>query len=310
MEAVVLIVIAQATAALGGAHGGARPAECAALDGGRASNIWERAKSPELLRYCDLLASGAAKLSGSPELAREVLTVAEEADQAIPGRAAPRVLRGRALARLGRAAEALAALESARAKDDRALDEPVTLLTWARALEIAGHPKEALSAYRALLPRSSSLVVADRGPAYVEAGLLAMAQAGPATLDDPVEILRESRRESQDVIQTIAVVALALALDRAGAKAEARTTLADRSVGEFHAALSDAHAREGLGPSAIGELDAMMGLALEGDRKGGREAREAWQRYVDGAGSKGAWLEHARQHLGALGGRAQGGKRP
>ena len=51
--------------------------------------------------------------------------------------AGPAVLRGRALLRLGRAEDALAALRDAKTKDDRALDDPASLLAWARVLGIA-----------------------------------------------------------------------------------------------------------------------------------------------------------------------------
>ncbi len=48
-------------------------------------------------------------------LAKEVPSIADEADKLLPGRAAPSVLKGRALLRLGKPAEALKALEEARA---------------------------------------------------------------------------------------------------------------------------------------------------------------------------------------------------
>jgi tetratricopeptide (TPR) repeat protein len=262
-------------------------------EGGRATNVWERAKSPELLRYCDLLASGAAKLAGA-SMTNEVLGIAAEADRAIPGRAAPSVLRGRAFARLGRFQEALAALEAAKARDDRALDEPVALLAWARALAETGRTAEALAAYRALLPRASSLVSADRGRAYVEAGLVAMG-TGPAGLDEAVAVLRQACREARDIVQSLAVASLALALDRAGEKAEARATLADRGLGETRAALADAQLRAAFGTLVARDLDAMQGLALEGTD--GPHAHDAWQKFLDGPGGKGPWAEHARQHL-------------
>jgi hypothetical protein len=306
-QSAVSLVLAQSVAAGVGAQSGGRPVECAPLEGGRASNVWERAKSPELQRYCDLLASGSAKLAGGSAMAGDVLVIADEADRALPGRAAPSVLRGRALERLGREPEGLAALREARTRDDRALDDPVALLAWARTLARTDHAREALDAYRSLLPRASALVIADRGPAYVEAGMLAMAR-GADGLDEAVAVLRQARRESQDVVQTLAIAALALALDRAGEKAEARATLGERAAGELRAALADARVRESLGPVGAPEADAMVGLALEPAEPA--RAREAWQRYAQGAGSKGPWLEHARAHLGVTGaGKGPGAKR-
>ena len=93
-----MLVLSQA----GGAWASGRPAECTSLDGGRGANVWERAKAPELRRYCDLLAAGAAKLAwsaarvptGAPApltrvppdtTSREVLEIAEDAERAMPG---------------------------------------------------------------------------------------------------------------------------------------------------------------------------------------------------------------------------------
>ncbi|MCW5838043.1 MAG: hypothetical protein KIS78_36975, partial [Labilithrix sp.] len=106
---VLALVWLLSPAATQGAFGTARPAECGVADGFRAANAWERAKEPNLRRYCDLLASGTAKLvgSGSNVLVNEVPQIADEADKLLPGRAAPAVLKGRALLRLGKAPEAL-----------------------------------------------------------------------------------------------------------------------------------------------------------------------------------------------------------
>jgi tetratricopeptide (TPR) repeat protein len=294
---VLALLFAQAIATASVGQAAARPAECGTLEGGKASNVWERAKSPELLRYCDLLASGAAKLAGA-SMTNEVLAIAADADRVLPGRAAPSVLRGRAFARLGRYPEALAALEAAKARDDRALDEPGALLTWARSLAESGRTAEALVAYRALLPRASSLVSSDRGRAYVEAGLVAMS-TGPGGLDEAVAILRQASREARDIVQAVAVASLALALDRGGEKAEARATLADRGAAETRGALSDAQLRASFGSQVARELDAMKGLAMEGTDA--PHAREAWQRYLEGAGGKGPWADHARLHLAGAG---------
>jgi tetratricopeptide (TPR) repeat protein len=294
LAAVIVLLLAQAAVPPGGGQGAARPAECGTLEGGKATNVWERAKSPELIRYCDLLASGAAKLA-SPSMTDGVLAIAADADRAMPGRAAPSVLRGRALARLGHFSEALAALEAAKSKDDRALDEPIALLAWARSLAETGKATEALAAYRALLPRASSLPSWERGRAYVEAGLVAMA-AGPGDIDEAIAILRQGARESRDQVQGLAVASLALALDRSGEKAEARATLADRGASPLRSALTDVQS-QALGSAVYREVDAMLGLTLEGTDHA--LAHDAWQKYLDGQGGKGPWADHARQHLAA-----------
>src|SRR5690242_1209408 len=113
MLVVSALVLAQAGAAVSAAGAGwssARPPECGFTEGGQMTNAWERAKAPELRRYCDLLASGASKLATSSPMVRDVLAIADEAERAMPGHAGPRVLRGRALLRLGRSEEALTAL--------------------------------------------------------------------------------------------------------------------------------------------------------------------------------------------------------
>jgi hypothetical protein len=89
------LVLAQATVWTTG-----RPPECGD-PGGRGGNVWERAKSPELRRYCDLLASASSKLAGTASMPGEALASARAAYQVLPDHAAPRVLEGRALAALG-----------------------------------------------------------------------------------------------------------------------------------------------------------------------------------------------------------------
>jgi tetratricopeptide (TPR) repeat protein len=300
----LVLVIAQAS----GAWAAARPAECASLDGGRASNLWERAKAPELRRYCDLLARGAARLATAPgpeapsaaaasqAVARQVLSIADEADQTMPGKAGPGVLRGRALAKIGKWDDALQALRQAKSRDDRALDDPQSLLAWGRALARTGNTKEAQDAYRALLPRGSVLAAAERGAASIEAGLLAM-EGGSAGLDEAIAILRQARRDAQDAAQTLAVMALALALDRAGEADEARAALAERVHADPRPALQDARVKEILATAgAQAEGRAAAALALE--TIDARAARDEWRAYgAAAAGSK--WLEHAKRHENA-----------
>lgn len=294
--ALVFVAFAQATFALPG-----RPAECGALEGARADNVWERAKSPALRQYCNFLASGASKLAGSVGMESEALAAADQADHALPGRAAPSVLRGRALLRLGKVAEAYAALAQARARDERVLDDPAALLAWGRTALRTGHLDEAREAYRALLPRASALAAQERGPAYVEAGLLAMS-SGPAGLDEAIAILRQAQREAQDTAQTMAVLALALALDRGGERDEAKAVLAEHVHADPRATLVEARAHQALtAPLGEREAEAMAALALE--RLDPAAARESWKKFASLPGAPAAWVEHARQHEAALAGK-------
>lgn len=302
----LVVVLAQAGApSAGGAWSSARPPECAPLDTGRASNVWERAKAPELRKYCDLLASGASKLAGSTAMARDVVAIAEEADKLLPNKAAPLVLKGRALAQLGQHTDAQKALADARARDDRALDDPHALFAWARVLARTGRTLEAADAYRALLPRASLLTLADRSAASIEAGVLAMAR-GATGLDEAVPILRQAARDSQDVAQMVAVLALALALDRAGDRDEARALLAERVRGDSRPTLGGARAKDLLGPAGALEIPALGALALETSDPAAAHAE--WTRYLE-VNAKGPWLEHARTHTAALAGK-KGKKRP
>jgi tetratricopeptide (TPR) repeat protein len=280
-----------------GAFGAARPAECGMQEGFKAANKWERAKEPNLQTYCTLLASGTAKLVNGGALAKEVPAIADEADKLLPGRAAPSVLKGRALLRLGKPADALTALKEARTRDDRALDDPVALLAWARANARTAHFEEAAQAYRAALPRTSALSAPERSAASFEAGMIVMAQ-GSKGVDDAVAMLRQARREAQDSMQVASVVGLALALDRAGQKEEAKAVLAERVRSDAKPILADARIADALADAGVAhEADALLATALEVTDPSA--ARDVWHRYLEGAGGKGPWADHARAHEGA-----------
>ncbi|HEY6462548.1 MAG TPA: hypothetical protein VIY73_20405, partial [Polyangiaceae bacterium] len=64
---VAALVFGQATSWASG-----RPPECAD-PGGHAANVWERARAPELRRYCDLVASASSKLAGTAAMAESAL---------------------------------------------------------------------------------------------------------------------------------------------------------------------------------------------------------------------------------------------
>lgn len=271
---------------------GARPPEC----GVNVRFGWERAKEPNLGRYCELLASGTTKLVEpvSASLVQQVPDIADEADRLVPGRASASVLKGRALLRLGRAEEALVAFREAKRRDDRALDDPVALLAWARASARTGRLADAVQAYRAALPRTSALAAAERAAASFEAGIAVMAE-GPASIDDAIAMLRQARRDAQDTMQVAAVSALALALDRAGQREEARAVLAERAHADVKALRGDTKVTEALLDAGVRhEVDALVAIALEGDPG----AKDAWRAFLDGPGGKGPWATHARDRLG------------
>jgi tetratricopeptide (TPR) repeat protein len=292
------------------AWSGPRPTECAPLAGAMASNVWERAKYPALRKYCDLLASGAAKLASgaSADEAHEAIAKAEEAAQTLPGHAAPTVLRGRALAALGQWRDAAAAMDEASALDPHALDDPAALFAWGRALGRSGRAGDAETAFHALLPRASSLSPAERGKAEIEAAFLAEARGAPG-LGDAIALFRQASHDAQDSLQALAVLALPLALDRGGEREEAHAILGDAKR-DADLVLGDAQVQDALTDvGALGESDALAAFALE-DRDA-PHARALWAKYLAGAGGKGIWRDHARASAGGAPVKRQaGGKQP
>jgi tetratricopeptide (TPR) repeat protein len=256
----------------------------------RGTNIWERAKHPELRRYCDLLATGASKLV-SAAAAGEALREADEADGVMPGHAAPLVLKGRALAKLGRFGEAYGAFAEARRRDARSLDDSAALLAFARACARSNHEQEAVASFRALLPRADGLSSNERAGAYVEAAMHTM-NAGAGSLEDSIAMLRQARREATDALQPVATLALALALDRSGDRDEARAVLDDRARAAARTIARDATVQSLLGPLGF-ESHALAAIGLDGP-----EAQAAWQAFIAAAPSS-PWVDHAKSHLGA-----------
>jgi tetratricopeptide (TPR) repeat protein len=292
----VLFAIWMALAQLtGAAWTSGRPPGCADSDA-RSANVWERTKAPHLGRYCDFLADASSKLAGAAPMAAAALDLARQADAMFAGQAAPLVLEGRALCALGRLDDAVHVLELARSRDASALEEPRALFAWARVLARTGRAAEAAEAYRALLPRLSVLSPVERSAAEVEAGLVAMSR-GAAGLDEAAAALREGMREARDETQEVAMLALALALDRRGDVGEARALLGERLHGDPRNVVASARGRDVLAV-APPEGGALAALALEANDAPG--ARDSWQRYLDSA-PFGGWAEHARAHLAALG---------
>jgi tetratricopeptide (TPR) repeat protein len=296
----VVLVLAQT--ASGGAWAVGRPAECDVRGGyggpgGLSGNVWERAKAPELRKYCDLVASAASKLAGTTAMAEQALAAADEADKLLPGHAAPRVLAGRALEALGKIPEAIAAMQEGLTRDAGALDDPRAMLAWGRAQARVGHASVAAGAYRALLPRAAALPASDRASAEIEAGLVAMAQ-GPDGLDEAASALREALKEAQDEPRSVAVLALALVLDRRGDADQSRALLAERAHGDPRTPLATQAAKE-LVAVAPGEAQALVGLGLESTDAAG--AKDAWTAYLSAA-PQGPWAASAKAHLAALAG--------
>ena len=286
-----------------GTWSGGRPPECNPDGQG---NVWERLKEVSSGDYCRRLADGAALLAGSgwaaPAIAQQALAAGDDAEKLAPGHAAPSVLRARALVALRKPKEAEEALARARALDARALEDVATALAAVRAQALAGTMDQARAGYAALLPRASSLPLAARAPVFLEAGLASM-QRGPAGIEEAVARFRELLRGSQEEMQTTAVAALALALDRAAGRAsgtsdEASALLAER--GPFRVeSVVDERVRASLkAMNAEAEEQALVAM-LEGSAHPDR-ARTRWKAYLAAAPATTApeWIARARERVG------------
>ncbi|WP_433932139.1 hypothetical protein AB3662_46820 [Sorangium cellulosum] len=270
-----------------------RPPECSARTSraiARGPTVWERARAPELPRYCDLLARGQAQLGGNPEAARES---ARLADQILPGHAAPQVLLARAALALGSPEDAARAFDRARHIDPRSVEDPPTLHDLARSLARTGKRDEALAMYRALVPRIDLLGTADqRALVLLEAAHLSMAAAGAAAsakpqggargegaradLDEAIAYLREARQRSQSQLARDVTLSLALALDRAGDRAQADAALEGEVAGgapeATRARAADPHAGAAARSRAAGQQAGAAARAA--DPHAGAAARE------------------------------------
>jgi tetratricopeptide (TPR) repeat protein len=275
------------------AQASVRPRECAPVHGhsgaGVVSNVWDTARDPELGRYCDFLARGFAQLAFAPKAALES---ADAAEHCSPGRAAPAVLRGRALANLKAFDRAAVELEHARGIDSRSLEEPLTLRDWARALAHTGRAAEALAAYRSLGPRLSLLPSPEeRARIFVEGAELALSLDGPA-IDDALAFLGEARQLGVRELGFRIGSELALAMDRKGRQEEAAAL-----AGEL---ARDAHKGSAVRPGADDAAEAQAAWALVLERIDARQARAMWERYLASVGEASPWAAHARTHLERL----------
>jgi len=232
------------------------------------------------------------------------MALAAQADAALPGRAAPLVLRARAEARSGRLAEASALFAEARARDPRALEPPVVLVDVAHVAARLGQREEALVAYRSLVQRLTLLsdpVLESR--LLVEAGVLAMA-IGPEHLSEAAGYLLEAgRRPAAPGLGDSALAALALVRDRQG-RADEADALAKDASGPWLLEADRERARSGkAGPGLElppGELEAMIARLAEGHDAG--LAAERWKDFLATTPSPpAAYLEHARKRLALLG---------
>lgn len=286
-----------------------RPPEC--MSGSRRAlahgpSIWEVARVPNLQRYCDLMARAHTQLAAQPELAR---SAAEEADKLFPGRPAPRVVLARASLALGALDEAARAFADARALDPRSVEDPGTLHDLARVLARTGKRDEALTIYRALVPRIDLLGFAERRVSVLlEAAHVSMAAeaAGTATppaeigkkvqrarLDEAVAYLREARQRPPTPLAGDVLLSLALVLDRAGDRDASDAALAE-------AQRLGARTRPGALDYVASPGDELGLAALGAEGSDRAAAQKSWEAFLAGPGGKGPWAAAARARLELL----------
>ncbi len=270
--------------------------DCVRLSEARPGKVWRRVAQPTHEAFCERLALASSRFAGAPASLEDVLQLCDDAERLVPGRAEPRVLKARALLEFGAAEEALEALMEAKRRDERVFEDPRSMLALARASARTGRGMQAIAAFRAVLPRASTLSRAEGGEVAFEAAM-ALTAAGPEALDEAMVLLRRACLDAEDALRPLARIALALTLDRAGRGAEASVPLQGiglltRDTLAKSAIVSRALANAG----ALRERDALAAMALERSRPS--DARAAWVRYVQSAGNGGPWLEHARAKLG------------
>lgn len=269
------------------------------------SSVWSRARVPGLERYCALIARGQARVAADPLGAR---AAALEAEQILPGKAAPRVLLARAAVRLGQQEGGLEEFQRALGIDSRAVEQPLAMHELASALGRSGQLVEALKAYRKLVPRAGLLPSRrQRAQVLLEAAHTAMAAAGRGQLDGGLDeamvFLREAARDPNHPLRIDVALSLALAQDRAG-----KASQADALVLEL---TDTGHWAQHEPADYLVDADELLALrALALQRSEPSAALALWQRYLASASTPAAYRAAARARVARLQGGAAGRRSP
>jgi len=283
------------TTAIAAAAG--RPRECAAPHRrGRKPTVWQRAKTPRLGPYCDLVAKATTLLDQD---AHASLEAANAADAAWPGHAGARAVKGRALLALGKATDSLAAFDEALAIDPSSLEDPKTMRDHARALAATGKLDAAADVYRTLVPRASLLADRAKTTVLLEAAFAVMgaAETGPPAelavhLTEVASYLAEARTDETAPERGDVLLASALLHDRLGESSKASTFLAE-------ATKTGTVPRDPTTPYVANPADALALSALGEEARDPRGAATTWTEYL--AASKGSPFDaRARARLATL----------
>lgn len=296
-----------------------RPALCRPASLSEDSQLWTRARGGTGRRYCLLLARGYAGLTRTPKAALEL---SREAGQLLPGEVEPRVLEGRALARLGEWDEAYAALDKSVAAKGRPLGDVMALRELGVAAVVSGRLARAVEVYRALVPR----VGFTNDPTLTRVVALEAAAAlmatGPAGLADATLYLSDARRQPPvPGLDDLTTALLALSLDRAGKSEQVRILERDVEGAWGLSRFETARDRARLALSASGSAEASSlpprefaerepvladgelhaAIACLAARSDPRLARAELEAYLLSPGGAGPFRDWARERLAALG---------
>jgi len=319
-ELAVLLALSPGAQLSAAAASSPRPAVCRSSGVGLGSTIWSRARPLGVTRFCGALARGFAELGSRPMVALEFARSAAALD---PSEPSARLLEGRALFRLGHASEAWTLLAPYLGRNGPPLDDAPSLFDVSRVALATGALDAAEHGYRLLVARGQLLgSEGERRIAAIEAASLTLAR-GPAGVDVALSYLAEARAVPLAGERDLVLALSALALHRSGRQERARG-LAREAGGPWDlegsltqlertrvstASLGIEAEPEGapgpLGYSRImlldGELHAAIAVIAEGRDNG--LARAHWKAFLASERGKGAWAEHARRTLAALGGR-------
>jgi tetratricopeptide (TPR) repeat protein len=253
-----------------------------------------------------MLSRARAQLGSNPDLSK---AAALEADKALPGKAAPKVAIARAALALGDLETAAKQFLAAKALDPRSVEDPSTMHDLSRVLRKTGKKNEALTVYRALVPRVDLLSSTERRVSVLlEAAHASMAaytgdpeeRAGAkadalkaSPLDEAIAYLREAKQRPPTLLANDVALTLVLALDRAGEHDAADAALAD-------AHRTGARVRQSSLDylSDTSEKLALEALVLEGSDRAA--AIKSWEAYLQTPAGKGPWATAARARLDAL----------
>jgi tetratricopeptide (TPR) repeat protein len=291
----------------------ARPPACRVHGAELGSTLWTRARLPEVVRSCRSLSRAHARLGAHPA---EALALAEAAEAAPVNAARARLLRGRALFRLGRVAEAWVVLAPFLEPAAAPLDDAQALFDIARSALSAGVLDAAARAYRLLVPRSALLGSRQTERiVLIEAASLALAR-GPADIDEALGYLDTARAIPLAGERDLVLGLTALALERSGRTEQARAaareadgpwdleaemTPAERArVAEAAFAPGDTTSSPArIGPSRVMLLDGELHAAIAVLAAGRDEAlrRAHWRAFLASAAGQGPWAEQARRAL-------------